>query len=380
MPWIVPKAKALAARFAASIEDGLFAIRPDLDPLALSRAVRSPRGVFAQLGRAVALVVSEIHEHVAYWSRQYFVDTAEDEHVLRHAGIWGIGQRAPVAALGSILFEGDPGEGIPAGTELSSPDGILFRTVEPGVIGPEGTVTVAAAASVAGPEGNIESGIRLTTVIAAPSITRVSVDGDFVGGVGEWTMAELAAATQAHIRQRPHGGAAFDYPTWLAARFPVLAVNVVEDWVGRGSVGIVVIMRNADGSPRVPSNGEIAAMHDYLGGPGSQTGVRPVTARVVVVPGEIVTVPLTVRIRPDAPLTRAAVTEAWTRYVATIGDEEDERNAGPIGATIEFSRVSDAISSAAGEYAHDLILPAATYTLARTEFPVAAMPTFADMI
>ncbi|MFC3074699.1 baseplate J/gp47 family protein [Shinella pollutisoli] len=376
MGLIIPKARELAARFAASVEDGLLAIRPDLDPVALSRAVRSPRGVFAQLGRAVVLVVSEIHEHVAYWARQYFPDTAEDEHVLRHAGIWGIDQRTPVAAIGSVLLEGDPGFPIPVSTEFSSGDGVLYRTTEAAVIGPAGTVTVAAVAVEAGPEGNLEAGIRLTTVVAEPRIARASVDGPFVGGVGEWTMEELAAATLAHIRQRPHGGAAFDYPTWLASRFPVAAVNVVEDWIGRGSVGIVVMMRDADGSPRVPSAGEVEAMQDFLGAPGSQTGVRPVTARVVVVAGEIVELPLTVRVRPDTPLTRAAVKEAWKRFVATIGDAEDEENAGPIGARIEKSRIGEAISAAAGEYAHDLITPAATYTLARTEYPVAGEPVF----
>lgn len=377
MPKIIPKVRQLAERFASTLEDGLLVIKPYLDPVALSRAVRSPRGILAQIGRAVVLVVSEIHEYVGYWSRQIFVDTAEDEHVLRHASIWEIGQREPVAAIGSVLIEGDAGFVVPIATELSSSNGVLYETTEAAVIEPGGTVTVAAVASAAGPSGNLETGIRLSTVIAVPEISRITVASAFVGGVGEWSMDELAAAVLAHIRQRPHGGAAFDYPVWLASRFSVAAVHVVEDWIGRGSVGVVVIMRNQDGSPRVPSGGEIEAMQAYLGDQGSGTGVRPVTARVVVVAGEIVSVPLTVRIRPDTPRTRAAVTEAWQRFVATIGDADDEQNDGPIGARIEPSRIIEAISAASGEYAHDLIVPAEPYTLERTEFPVAAAPTFA---
>jgi len=377
MPWIVPRAKQLAERFASAVETGILTIRPSLDPVKLSRAVRSTGGVFAQLGRAVVLVVSDVHEHVAYWARQYFPDTAEEEMVLRHAGIWGVAQRDPVAAVGTILIEGNPGFTVPMLTEFSSSAAIIYETREAAVIGPGGSITVPAVAADTGTAGNLEAGIRLSTVLAVPEIARATVASAFVGGVGEWTMEELAAAVLAHIRQRPHGGAAFDYPTWLREEFAVAAVNVVEDWIGRGSVGLVVIMRNDDGTPRVPSAGELEDMLDLLGAPGSQIGVRPVTARTIVVAGALETLPLTVRLRPDTPRTRAAVKEAWTRFVATLGDEDDTQNAGPIGARIEPSRISEAISSASGEYAHDLIVPAAPYTLDRTEFPVAGDPTWA---
>ena len=116
----------------------------------------------------------------------------------------------------------------------------------------------------------------------------------------------------------------------------------------------------------------------HLGGVGSQTGARPVTARVIVVPGVLRTLTITVRLRPDTVITRAAVTDAWQRFVATIGDEEDTQNASPIGAVVEPSRISEAISAASGEYAHDLDLPAARFTLERTEFPVAGAITFED--
>lgn len=377
MAWIVPTAKRLAERFASAVETGFLTARPTLDPVRLSRAVRTSIGVVAQLGRAVVLVVADIHEHVAYWARQYFVDTAEDEMVLRHAGIWGIEQRDPVAAVGSVLIEGNAGFNVPLNTEFSSSTGVVYQTSEAAVLGPGGTATVPAVAVTPGPEGNLEAGIRLTTVLAVPEIARATVGSAFVGGVGEWTMDELAAAVLAHIRQRPHGGAAFDYPTWIRSRFPVTAVNVVEDWIGYGSVGLVVVMKDDGGAPRVPSAEELDAIAEYLGVPGSRTGVRPVTARAVVVAGELVTLPLTVRLRPDTPRVRAAVKEAWQRFVATLGDEDDDQNSGPIGARIEPSRISEAISSASGEYAHDLIVPAAPYTLDRKEFPIAGDPTWA---
>jgi uncharacterized phage protein gp47/JayE len=85
-----------------------------------------------------------------------------------------------------------------------------------------------------------------------------------------------------------------------------------------------------------------------------------------------------VRLRPDGALTRAAVQLAYDRFIATIGDEDDMENESPIGATIEPSRISEAISAADGEYSHDLTIPAARYTLGTKECPIATAITWLD--
>lgn len=378
MPWPIPSAKTVAERIAGILEAGVVRIRPDIDPIAVSRSVRSARGVLAHIGRAFALEAREVHDHVAWWARQYFIDTVEEELVLRHAAIWGIDQRAATQALGSILIQGVPGTALPAGLELSLSDASRFLTTATATIEGDGFVTVPARAALAGTAGNVEAGIRLVTVAPFPEITRATVaDPGFAGGADEETFKELQSAVQAHIRQRPHGGAAFDYPTWVSRRFATKAVSVVPGWIGRGSVGIIVAMTDADGGPRVPTDAECAAILAYLGEPNSQTGVRPTTAHLVVLACELQALPLTVRVRPDTIATRAAVTAAYARYIATIGDADDPQNTGPIGARIEPSRISEAISSASGEYAHDLISPSAPIQLAAKKYPTAGAITFA---
>jgi uncharacterized phage protein gp47/JayE len=378
MPWPIPTAKNIAAKIAGSVEAGILRIRPDADAAAVSRGVRKKEGMWAQLGRAFSLELREAHDHLAWWGRQYFPDTAEEEFVLRHASIWGIEQRGKTKAVGSILIEGVAGTPLPSGLQFSASNAVIYETTAIATIGVAGTVTVAGAAVSAGSDGNLESGVQVTVVTPFPEISKATIATAFEGGADEQTPAEIQAATLERIRRPPHGGAAFDYPTWVAEVASVKAVSVIEEWIGRGSVGIAVIVHNDDGSPRVPTSIELDAIQDHLGGVGSQTGTRPVTARVIVTPGAIRTLALTVRLRPDTLLTRAAVTDAWARYVATIGDEEDEQNASPIGALIEPSRISEAISAASGEYAHDLILPAAPFELERTEYPVAGPITFED--
>lgn len=378
MPWPIPTAKEIAAKIAGSVEAGILRMRPDADAAAVSRGVRKTKGMWAQLGRAFSLELREAHDHLAWWGRQYFPDTAEEEYVLRHASIWGIEQRGKTKAVGSILIEGVAGTPLPSGLQFSASNAVIYETTVIATIGVAGTVTVASAAISAGSDGNLESGVQVTVVTPFPEISKATIATAFQGGADEQTPAEIQTATLERIRRPPHGGADFDYPTWVAEVASVKAIAVIEGWIGRGSVGVVVMMKDDDGNARVPTSIELDAIQDHLGGVGSQTGTRPVTARVIVIPGAIRTLPLTVRLRPDTLLTRAAVTDAYARYVATIGDEEDEQNASPIGALIEPSRISEAISAASGEYAHDLILPAAPFELERTEYPVAGPISFED--
>jgi len=377
MVWPIPSAKSIAAKFAASLEIFILRIRPDLDPRAVSRSVRSPRGVFANMAASFSAELREVHDHQAWWGRQYMPDSADDEAmILRHANIWGTGQRAAIIAVGAVEIEGVPGTPLPEGIEMSASNAIIYATTAAAVIDIGGTVTVAAIASVAGSDGNLPSGVQLATVEPYPEISRVTVATAFAGGADAQEPDEIKASYLQRIRQPAHGGAGFDYPVWVAEVASVKAVAVVPDWIGRGSVGVVVVMKNSDGTPRVPTVEELATIQDHLGQPSSQTGVKPTTARVVVVAGELIEVPLTIRLRPDTVLTRTAVTEAFARFIATIGDDEDTVNTSPIGATIELSRIGEAISAAAGEYAHDLIVPAAPYTLTATQYPIAGTITF----
>lgn len=374
MPWPVPTARTIAERMAGAAEvaitAALEAVGKAVDPVALSRAVRSARGMLANIFRAAALELREVHDHIAWWGRQYFVDTAEDEFVLRHASIWGVTPRPASPAVGTMLIEGVIGTVLPEDLDLAASDGIVVVTTEAATIGVDGTVSVPVSADAAyGETGNLEAGIRLLTVTPFPEVTRGTIEAPGLAG-GAWAAepAEIAQATLERIRQPPHGGAGFDYPVWLAAAFDVRAVKVVTDWVGRGSVGVIVAMKDGDFG-RAPSGGEQTAMLEYLGAPGSSTGVRPVTAYVIVVPAEIHALNISVRLRPDTAAGRAAVTDAFARFVATIGDAEDTVNDSPIGAVIEPSRISEAISSASGEYAHDLTVPVAKFTLDPDQYP-----------
>lgn len=369
--WPIPRARAIFDRIAAALEAGILAIRPYADPIKLSMAVRGAQGVFSQIIRAVAAEIRELHDHLAWWARQYMPDSADDEAMIRrHANIWGADGRGALTAVGSVLIEGAPGTVLPAGILLTASSGLQYETTVPAVIAGGGSVIVPAIASNAGVRGNLAAGIQLSLTGGPAGVSRASVSSAFEGGADEMTPDELKAAYMRRIRQPPHGGAGSDYLPWVQAVADALAVKVLPDWIGRGSVGVVVVMKDSDGTARSPTAEELGRIQAHLGHPSSATGVKPVTARVIVLAGELTEVPLTVRLRPDAAVTRAAVTAAFRRFILTIGDDDDNQNESPIGAVIEPSRISEALSAAEGEYAHDLIDPPARYTLGPLQYPV----------
>ncbi|MGV1900648.1 baseplate J/gp47 family protein [Agrobacterium sp. 22-3674b3] len=377
MVWPVPSAKSIFSRIAAAAEVVLLAIYPQGDVKAISRAVRSARGMFAVIWSAVAPEVRETHDHIAWWARQWMPDSADDEAmILRHASIWGINPRGAQKAIGSVTIEGVSGTILASGIVLASTASITYITTAGGTISAGGTVTVTAEAVTVGSSGNLESGVQLSTVAAFPAISKITVATAFAGGTDDEEPDSVQERYLQRIREPPMGGSAPDYRAWVGKVANVYAVKVVEDWIGRGSVGLVIALKNDDGTPRVPTELELTAIGSYLGAQGSQTGVRPVTARVIPLAAELVNVPLSVRLRPDGALTRAAVQAAFDRFIATIGDEDDMQNESPIGATIEPSRISEAISAADSEYSHDLNIPAARYTLGVKACPVATAITW----
>ncbi len=369
--WPIPRARAIFDRIAAALEAGILSIRPDGDPVKLSMAVRGAQGVFSQIIRAIAPEIRELHDHQAWWGRQYMPDSADDEAMIRrHASIWGVDGRGALIAVGSVLIEGTPGTTLPAGVSLAASSGQQYETTVPAVIAGSGGVIVPAIASSAGARGNLAAGVQLSLTSGPAGISRASVSSAFEGGADEMSPDELKASYLRRIRQPPHGGASSDYLPWVQEVADALAVKVVPDWAGRGSVGVVVVMKNNDGSARSPTLEELDRIQAHLGYPSSSVGVKPVTARVIALAGELTAVPLTVRLRPDAALTRVAVSDAFRRFILTIGDDDDNQNESPIGAVIEPSRISEALSAAEGEYAHDLIVPSARYTLGPVQYPV----------
>ncbi|MFP3944637.1 MAG: baseplate J/gp47 family protein, partial [Alphaproteobacteria bacterium] len=173
------------------------------------------RAVFIVLARAYAGAVHGLYGYLAWLARQLFPDTAEAEHLERHASIRGLTRLAATAATGNVTLTGNDGAVVPAGTELQRSDGVRFATDADATIA-SGTATATVTAVEAGEDGNTAAGAGLTFVSPVTDVdSTATVDaGGLTGAADAETDDELRARLLQVWRDPPQGGAEADYVAW----------------------------------------------------------------------------------------------------------------------------------------------------------------------
>lgn len=369
MPFPLKSIADLTREQEAILELAVRRARPDADPAAVARAVRSNTGLLAIIARTNAQALFNNHLHLRWWGDQYLEDSAEAEFLTRQASVWGIVRRPATRAVGSVTLTGLPGLAVPQGLAMSNANGALIETNTPGVIAAGGTLTLPVRGVIAGEAANTAALTVLPLMSPLPGLdpqTASVTDGGIAGGAETEDDTSLRARMIARIQQPPHGGAAFDYVNWVRNAFEAAKIAVIPGFVGLGSVGVVVAKGTAE-EPRVATQAELDEINDYLGRQNSTTGVKPVTAEVWVTSHLPLNVPLGIAVSPDTTQVRSAVTAA----VSALFAREAE-----IGEALPLSRISEAISSASGEYKHIITAPAADIRPAPRELPVAGAITW----
>lgn len=351
MPWPLPTPAEIADRIAGGYEAEL---QPLLPPGEVVDA-RSERSPLAVAARVHGLAMYEGHLHVQQVAQELWPDSAEAD-LARHGSIWGVPRRLAAAASGSVTFSGSPGLALPAGMQMRQA-GLLITTTAAGVIGAGGTGTVLAGVDAPGTAGNLPAGTPLPLVSPLAGLSTqagtVAAPG-FSGGEEDEALEDWRARILARIRSGVPYGQRGAYEAWALGVAGVVQARELPGWLGLGSVGVAVATGTRR-APAVPTAGELAAVQAAL------DAARPVTALVVALPVVLQPVPLSLRLSPDTVAVRAAVTEAFAAFLAAEPG---------IGGTVERSRLSEALSSAAGEYAHRLDVPAASIPLGPTALAV----------
>lgn len=355
MPFPLRTPQEIQRRLEASMETELRRVRPDASEAAIARAVRSPRGMIAAILRITAMALYEEHLHLRWMGDQYFPDTAEIEALIRHCSIWGIVRRPATRAIGRATVAGTDGTLVPIGARLVGATAIYVTTTA--VTLDDGTAVLELTALDAGADGNAAAGTGLSfeSPIAGLDAPVATVDSEgLAGGAEIETPAALLRRLLERIQEPAHGGAFFDYPVWVQNKFPALSVLCLPNWTGLGTVGVAVVMGDAD-APRVPTSAELIAIAAEI------ETQRPVTADVDVFAATLVTIDPTIMVDPFTVAVKAAVQTALKAFFAA--------EAG-IGKLMPKSRMSEAISAATGEYRHELIVPAGDVVPAAAAFPV----------
>jgi uncharacterized phage protein gp47/JayE len=335
MPFSRPQLSELILRAEADFETRLEG--------ADARLRRSGLSVIA---RAHSGAVHGLYDFLSFIARQVMIDTAETEFLERWAGVWGVPRKAASFAEGPVVFTGQAGVNVPAGTQARFSTAIVYETIAPVTLDAGGTAIATARALLPGRDGNIEEGRSLS--LAAPvegvdSAVTAGVDG-LTGGADEEDDDSLRRRLLDRIQMPPAGGAAFDYERWALEVPGVTRAWVSSREMGEGSVTVRFMMDDTypDG---IPQAADEQAVFDHV------YPLRPVTAELFV--AAPIAVPLTFQIQGLVPATQA-VRDAVAAELADL----IRREAVPAGALL-ISHVREAISIAAGEFDHRLLDPTA---------------------
>jgi uncharacterized phage protein gp47/JayE len=358
MPYIPDTPDQIAARLAAAGEAEFASVPPD------GVDASSANAPLAALYRAPAQALYLASMALAAEIEDFWLDTCAEELVPEQAARLGLSQ-APAQKAGGFA---NPAAGATSGTIIPADatlGGGLYRVTEATELDGTGDEEVPLEAVTAGAAGNLDAGVVLEldspiAGLAAQSLT-VGTDG-LTGGSPQETIEQLRQRAIGWRRRRPKGGCPGDYIGWVQALYPAAIVKELPLWGGLGRVGIAVAFLEADGSVRVATETELTRIADRL------ATLAPLDAAAITVLAATLTPQaLTLKISPDTTAVRAAVTNAFTLFLA--------REPG-IGGTLELSRLDEAISSAAGEYANRRTVPSGPVVAGATALLVPGTITF----
>ena len=214
---------------------------------------------------ASAAAVEGLYQHQAWIARQMFPSTSDEDFLERHAAEYLVTRKPANAASGTITFTGTPGAAINVGTECKTLDESAYVTATEGIIPAGGSLTLAAAASVAGISGNQEDGSSVTLTSTPAGVLSSATIVTMTSGTDKESPASLLSRLQARKKNPPSGGSKSDYEQWA---LEVPGVTQSFCYPLRRGVKTVDVAVLSNGEP--PSAQLLAAVQTYI------DGVRPV--------------------------------------------------------------------------------------------------------
>lgn len=332
-------------------------IRRDLGAEYPGALLRSDADVF---GRALAGAMHGAYGYLQDRARQILPGSADEATLTSwHGPFYLLSQPLPaVPSRGLVRFTGNAGAPVPVGAILQRDDQAEFAVLAGGIVGGGGYVDLEVQAVLAGYAGDTAADAWLMLAAGAEGVdaqARVQAGGLSGGADAE----SIESYRQRIVDVRKAGaqtGRAVDWVNWAKEVPGVTRAWAAPKLMGVGSM-VVYIMRDDDAQP-YPASAECSAVLSHLETTGTPWG------ELLVVPPIQKPVNVTLRVSPDTPTVRAAVTAALAAVIAAeaspVARDNDGRTVLPVsGVTIPRSHLTEAISAVPGEFDHALTLPAA---------------------
>ncbi|HBP8874068.1 TPA: baseplate J/gp47 family protein [Escherichia coli] len=314
--------------------------------------------------RVQAAAVHTVYGYIDYLARNMLPDMCDEDWLYRHGKLKRCPRKGAVPASGFVRWDTVSGTPtLPAGTQIQRDDQQTFTTTVAATAA-GGVLRVAVRADEAGALGNTDDGIslRLTTPVSGLSST------GFAESISGGEDTEDTEMWRARVMERwyyiPQGGADSDYIIWAKEIAGITRAWTLRHYQGIGTVGVMVATSDP-GNP-APTEDLVAAAREHI------LPLAPVAGGgLFVFAAQAKAIPLTIALAKDTEEIRAAV--------AAELDSLMLRDGVPNGK-IYVSRISEAISIATGELAHQLTAPTQDITMGDTELPVVGEITWATYV
>ncbi|BBQ24643.1 baseplate J/gp47 family protein [Aeromonas sp. WP2-W18-CRE-05] len=311
---------------------------------------RSDAEVYA---RAYAGAVHGVNGHIEYLERNLLPDLCDEQWLLRHAGMKKCPRKEAQPAAGWLRISGvSDGITVSAGAvavyQGSTP--IQYVATE-AATSSGGVLRLPITCSETGYHTNLDDGEGMILSEPVAGLSSSGVADSVQGGTDLESVDDWRARVIDRWFFTPQGGADTDYQVWAEEVPGVTRAWCYRHWMGTGTVGVFLVDDNSEAL--VPSAAIVAAARQHI------EPKAPVAAAELYLLGiNIKRVAHRIKVTPDTPEVRAAVTAAMREFYRREGGPEQ---------TIAPSRLSEAISAANGEYKHQLLAPAAEFTTAKGE-------------
>lgn len=314
------------------------------------------RSLLDVLAKALGGAAHVLHGHLDFLSKQLLPDTAEDEFLVRWGVIFGVERLPATFAKLNIKITGTDSTVIPINTIFQRSDGFEYTTEAEVIIGSTttGEVDAVIVASEAGENGNLDDAsiVSLTSPIAGAD-SDATVISTNTEGEDEETIENLRTRVIERIQAPPQGGAVADYIAFAKTVVSVTRVWVLPGFLGEGSVGVTFVEDGNAPASIIPAPAKVTEVQDAI------DPLKPITADVTVFAPIEVPLDLTISMTPNTTAVQNAVTEEIRDLILREAQVKGAFKEVGVSYTgrIALSKISEAISTAAGEDEHVIVSP-----------------------
>lgn len=317
------------------------------------------RNLFTPVARATSGAVHGLYGHQAWIAAQIHAQTCDDD-VLEDvfAPIWlSDGRKEATAAAGLIRITGAAGAEIEQGTVWARADQLEYTNPVGDVLPESGMLDIAVICTAPGQSGSTDATTELTLVnpVAGVDANAVVLAPGLTGGADVESIDDLRERVLQVRRNGGQVGKSADWENW-ALEVP----GVTRAWAAPRLIGpgtITVFFVRDDDADIFPDVQETAAVLSHLEATGTPFG------EIFAVGPKRKLIDVSLRVSPDTPEVRAAVTDALRNAIAKeahpVQRDTNGHTVMPLaGVLIYRSHLTEAISGATGETDHLLSIPA----------------------